>query len=70
VGSLKIYIPDELEESFRKRAMERFGYGKGSISKAARAAIVEWMGSGAQAGAKPSGGEDGGAGRGGGGQSQ
>ncbi len=43
MGSLKIYIPDELEAAFRKRAMERFGYRKGSISKAAQAAMVEWL---------------------------
>jgi hypothetical protein len=44
MGSLKIYIPDELEAAFRKRAMERFGYRKGSISKAAQAAMAEWVG--------------------------
>jgi hypothetical protein len=50
MGSLKIYIPDELEQAFRKQAMERFGYGKGSISKAAREAIVLWMEPGEDAG--------------------
>jgi hypothetical protein len=47
MGSLKIYIPDELETAFRKRAMDRFGYGKGSISMAARTAIALWMDAGA-----------------------
>ena len=47
MGSLKIYIPDELEIAFRKRAMDSFGYGKGSISMAARTAIALWMDAGA-----------------------
>ena len=43
MGSLKVYLPDELEAAFRKRAMERFGYGKGSISKGAQTAIHGWL---------------------------
>ena len=43
MGSLKIYLPDEVESAFRRKAMESFGYGRGSISKAAQAAIVGWM---------------------------
>jgi len=41
--SLKIYIADDLAKEFRKLAMEIFGYGKGSISKAAEAAIQNWV---------------------------
>lgn len=43
MGNLKIYLNDELETAFRKRAMEAFGYRKGSISKGAQAAIVAWL---------------------------
>jgi hypothetical protein len=41
--SLKIYIADDLAKEFRKLAMEIFGYGKGSISKAAEVAIQNWV---------------------------
>lgn len=39
---LKFYISVELDGEFRKRAMERYGYRKGSISKAAEEAIAKW----------------------------
>ncbi len=39
---MKIYIPDELEEEFKKTSMEVHGYGRGSISKAAAEAIQAW----------------------------
>jgi len=39
---LKIYLSEELNERFRKAAMEAFGYGRGSISKAAEEAVLEW----------------------------
>ncbi len=39
---LKIYISDELNELFRKTAMDAFGYGRGSISKAAEEALKQW----------------------------
>jgi len=35
----KIYLPEELEKRLRKTAMEVYGYGRGSISKAGAAAI-------------------------------
>ncbi len=38
----KIYIPDEIGGKWKKLAMERFGYGRGSISKAAEEALVFW----------------------------
>jgi len=41
--SLKIYLSDDLAKEFRKLAMEIFGYGKGSISKAAEVAIQNWV---------------------------
>ena len=43
MGSLKIIIEDELLKEFRKKAMEKFGYTKGSLSIAAREAIKNWL---------------------------
>ncbi len=43
MGSLKVVIEDELLEEFRKKAMERFGCTKGSLSIAAREAIKNWL---------------------------
>ncbi len=39
---LKIYLPEELEKRFKKMSMETYGYGRGSISKAAAEAIRKW----------------------------
>ncbi len=39
---LKIYISDELNNLFRRTAMDVFGYGRGSISKAAEEALKQW----------------------------
>jgi predicted nucleotidyltransferase len=39
----KIYIDDKLAEKWRELAMKRFGYGRGSISKAAEEAIAFWV---------------------------
>ena len=43
MGELKIYLPEDLKREFKKRAMEAFGYGRGSISKAAEEAIQRWV---------------------------
>lgn len=40
---IKGKIPKELEEMFRKKAMEKYGYSKGAISKALEAAIKLWL---------------------------
>ncbi|HZD12891.1 MAG TPA: hypothetical protein VE177_05160 [Candidatus Binatus sp.] len=42
MSELKIYLPDDLDARFRKFAMEAFGYGRGSLSKAAVEAISKW----------------------------
>ena len=42
MGELKIVMPEEMEKKFRKLAMARFGYQKGSISLAAQKAIENW----------------------------
>jgi hypothetical protein len=39
---MKIYLPEGLDRRFRKAAMNAYGYGRGSISKAATEAISEW----------------------------
>jgi hypothetical protein len=39
---LKIYLSDNLNEQFRRTAMNVYGYGRGSLSKAAEEALAEW----------------------------
>ncbi|MBS7651398.1 hypothetical protein KEJ35_08660 [Candidatus Bathyarchaeota archaeon] len=39
LAGLRIKISDRLERLFREMAMKRFGYGKGSLSRAAEEAI-------------------------------
>lgn len=46
MGELKIKISDDVEKAFRKLAMRKFGYQKGSMSGAAQEAIEEWIFSG------------------------
>ena len=40
---IKVYIDPKIEEEFRKTAMKMFGYGKGSLSKAAEQAFKKWI---------------------------
>ncbi len=42
---MRIKIDANLEREFREMAMKRFGYGKGSLSKAAEEAILNWLSS-------------------------
>lgn len=42
MGTIKITVPDDKEEKFRKAAMEVFGHKRGSISKAGTKALAEW----------------------------
>lgn len=39
---LKIYLTEGLNEKFRRIAMTVYGYGRGSLSKAAEAAFENW----------------------------
>lgn len=39
---MKIYLSDNLNERFRKTAMNVYGYGRGSLSKAAEEALTKW----------------------------
>ena len=43
MGEIKVKMPDNIERIFRKIAMKRYGYNKGSISAAAQRAIEEWI---------------------------
>ena len=36
-------VSRETEEKFRKLAMKKFGYGKGSLSKALEEALGHWI---------------------------
>jgi len=40
---IKGSIPKEIEEIFRRRAMQKYGYSKGAVSKALEAAIKLWL---------------------------
>jgi hypothetical protein len=42
MAELKIFIPDPLNVRFRKAAMNAYGYGRGSLSKAAVEAFEAW----------------------------
>ncbi len=53
MAELKVYLPDDLDTRFRKAAMSLFGYGRGSLSKAAVEALDIWC-SQRESKAKPS----------------
>jgi len=42
LAAVKIYLDDELDQRFRRLAMNVYGYGRGSISKAASDALADW----------------------------
>ncbi len=43
MGEIRGVIADEAEEKFRQLAMRKFGYGKGSLSKALDEALCAWI---------------------------
>ena len=43
MGEIRGVVKKKVEEDFRKLAMKKFGYGKGSLSKALEAALVQWI---------------------------
>ena len=43
MGQIRGVVSEELEEKFRKLAMEKFGYRKGSLSKALEEALRHWI---------------------------
>jgi len=42
MAELKIYLSESLNEKFRRIAMSVYGYGRGSLSKAADEALTRW----------------------------
>jgi len=43
VRGIRLQVKEELERRFREAAMKRFGYGKGSLSRAAEEALQKWL---------------------------
>jgi len=43
MGEIRGVVAEETETEFRKLAMRKFGYGKGSISKALEEALCYWI---------------------------
>ncbi len=43
MGEIRGVVSSEIEGSFRQLAMKKFGYGKGSLSKALEAALSQWI---------------------------
>lgn len=42
MGQIKFTVPDEVEDEFRKQAMETFGHKRGSLGKAGEQALRQW----------------------------
>ena len=42
MAELKLYLSKELDKRFRMLAMSMYGYGRGSLSKAAVDALTKW----------------------------
>lgn len=42
MGQIKFTVPDDVEEQFRRQAMERFGHKRGSVGKAGEEAMRQW----------------------------
>jgi hypothetical protein len=43
LGEIRGVVEKDTEEKFRRLAMKKFGYGKGSLSKALEVALREWI---------------------------
>ena len=43
MGEIRGVVASEIEEKFRRLAMKKFGYGKGSLSKALEVALGNWI---------------------------
>jgi len=43
MGEIRGVVASETEAEFRRLAMKKFGYGKGSLSKALEAALNQWI---------------------------
>ena len=43
MGEIRGIIANDAEEKFRQLAMKKYGYGKGSLSKALEEALDAWI---------------------------
>jgi len=43
MGEIRGVVANEAEAKFRQLAMQKFGYGKGSLSKALEEALGDWI---------------------------
>ena len=43
MGEIRGIVTKDAEEKFRQLAMKKFGYGKGSLSKALEEALEAWI---------------------------
>ena len=43
MAETKVYLPDSVDAQLREFATKRFGYGRGSISRAFETAVTQWM---------------------------
>jgi len=43
MGEIRGVVTKESEKKFRRLAMKKFGYGKGSLSKALEEALEDWI---------------------------
>ncbi len=43
MGEIRGVVASETEDKFRRLAMKKFGYGKGSLSKALEVALQQWI---------------------------
>jgi hypothetical protein len=43
MGEIRGVVSKDIEKEFRKLAMQKFGYGKGSLSKALEEALRYWI---------------------------
>ena len=43
MGEIRGVIAEKAENEFRRLAMKKFGYGKGSLSKALEEALCAWI---------------------------
>ena len=43
MGRLQVVLSDDVEEQLRKRAAEKFGLRKGSMSHAIEEAVQQWL---------------------------
>jgi len=43
LGEIRGVVSEDVEDRFRRLAMKKFGYGKGSLSKALEEALRQWI---------------------------